>query len=311
MKRRQFNKLFTSASSGVILSSAYSCNNHKKKNKFGISLAQWSLNKMIKIEKTLNPKDFAFQAKELGFDAIEYVSTLYRPALEKMTISKLTKELKSNSKEHDIINLLIMVDDEGYLSSSNPNQIIESVEKHKRWVEMAYELGCHSVRVNLDGEQDLDRWKENSTKGLTLLSEFSQSSNINIIVENHGSHSSNGKALSEVIKNVNLENCGTLPDFGNFCIKRENNNLYIGPCEIEYDKYQGMRDLMPYAKAVSAKSYDFDEFGNETTIDFKKMMDIIKEFNYQGFLGIEYEGNMLSELEGIDLTKNLIQKYNG
>ena len=226
-----------------------------------------------------------------------------------MTISKLTKELKSNSKEHDIINLLIMVDDEGYLSSSNPNQIIESVEKHKRWVEMAYELGCHSVRVNLDGEQDLDRWKENSTKGLTLLSEFSQSSNINIIVENHGSHSSNGKALSEVIKNVNLENCGTLPDFGNFCIKRENNNLYSGPCEVEYDKYQGMRDLMPYAKAVSAKSYDFDEFGNETTIDFKKMMDIIKEFNYQGFLGIEYEGNMLSELEGIDLTKNLIQNF--
>jgi len=311
MKRRQFSKLLTSASSGIILSSGYSYNSLKERSKNGISLAQWSLHKMIKIDKTLNPIDFAQKSKELGFDAIEYVSTLYRPALEKMTISKLTKELKSNSKEHDIINLLIMVDDEGYLSSSNPNQIIESVEKHKRWVEMAYELGCHSVRVNLDGEQDLDRWKENSTKGLTLLSEFSQSSNINIIVENHGSHSSNGKALSEVIKNVNLENCGTLPDFGNFCIKRENNNLYIGPCEIEYDKYQGMRDLMPYAKAVSAKSYDFDEFGNETTIDFKKMMDIIKGFNYQGFLGIEYEGNMLSELEGIDLTKNLIQKYNG
>ena len=311
MKRRQFSKLLTSASSGIILSSGYSYNILKERSKNGISLAQWSLHKMIKIDKTLNPIDFAQKSKELGFDAIEYVSTLYRPALEKMTISKLTKELKSNSKEHDIINLLIMVDDEGYLSSSNPNQIIESVEKHKRWVEMAYELGCHSVRVNLDGEQDLDRWKENSTKGLTLLSEFSQSSNINIIVENHGSHSSNGKALSEVIKNVNLENCGTLPDFGNFCIKRENNNLYSGPCEVEYDKYQGMRDLMPYAKAVSAKSYDFDEFGNETTIDFKKMMDIIKEFNYQGFLGIEYEGNMLSELEGIDLTKNLIQKYNG
>ena len=310
MKRRQFSKLLTSASSGIILSSGYSCTDLKERSENGISLAQWSLHKMIKIDKTLNPIDFAQKSKELGFDAIEYVSTLYRPVLEKMTISKLTKELKSNSKEHDIINLLIMVDDEGYLSSSNSSQIIESVEKHKKWVEMAYELGCHSVRVNLDGEQNLDKWKKNSIKGLTLLSEFAQNSNINIIVENHGSHSSNGKALSEVIKNVNLDNCGTLPDFGNFCIKRENNNLYSGPCEIEYDKYQGMRDLMPYAKAVSAKSYDFDEFGNETTIDFKKMMYIIKEFNYRGFLGIEYEGNLLSELKGIELTKNLIQKHN-
>ena len=310
MKRRQFNKLLTSASSGVILSSGYSCTSLKEKSGNGISLAQWSLHKMIKINKTLNPIDFAQKSKELGFDAIEYVSTLYRPALEKMTISKLTKELITNSKSYDLKNLLVMVDDEGNLSSSNSNEISQSIEKHKKWIEMAYELGCHSVRVNLDGEQDLDKWKENSVKGLTLLSEFSQSSNINIIVENHGSHSSNGKALSGVIENVNLENCGTLPDFGNFCIKRENNNLYSGPCEIEYDKYQGMRDLMPYAKAVSAKSYDFDEFGNETTIDFKKMMDIIKEFNYQGFLGIEYEGNMLSEIEGIDLTKNLIQKYN-
>ena len=310
MKRRQFSKLLTSASSGIILSSGYSCNSLKEKSENGISLAQWSLHKMIKIDKTLNPIDFAQKAKELGFDAIEYVSTLYRPVLENMTIPKLTKELKNNSKEHDIKNLLIMVDDEGYLSSSNSSQIIESVEKHKKWVEMAYELGCHSVRVNLDGEQNLDKWKKNSIKGLTLLSEFAQSSNINIIIENHGSHSSNGKALSEVIKNVNLENCGTLPDFGNFCIKRENNNLYSGPCEIEYDKYQGMRDLMPYAKAVSAKSYDFDEFGNETTIDFKKMMYIIKEFNYRGFLGIEYEGNLLAELKGIELTKNLIQKHN-
>jgi sugar phosphate isomerase/epimerase len=309
MKRRQFSKLLTSASSGIILSSGYSCTDLKERSENGISLAQWSLHKMIKIDKTLNPIDFAQKSKELGFDAIEYVSTLYRPALEKMTIPKLTKELKNNSKEHDIKNLLIMVDDEGYLSSSNSSQIIESVEKHKKWVEMAYELGCHSVRVNLDGDQNLDKWKKNSIKGLTLLSEFAQSSNINIIVENHGSHSSNGKALSEVVKNVNLDNCGTLPDFGNFCIKRENNNLYSGPCEIEYDKYQGMRDLMPYAKAVSAKSYDFDESGNETTIDFKQMMDIIKEYNYTGFLGIEYEGDILSEIDGIESTKKLIQKY--
>ena len=310
MKRRKFNKIVTSLSSGIILSNGYSCSNINNVDKYGISLAQWSLHKMIKIDKTLNPIDFAQKSKELGYDAIEYVSTLYRPILEKMSIKEMTKKLINKSKEYDIKNLLIMVDDEGNLSSSNLSEIKEAIDKHKRWIEMASKLECHSVRVNLEGEDQLDKWKDNSIKGLSLLSEFASNYNINIIVENHGGNSSIGKELAEVIKNVNLDNCGTLPDFGNFCIKRKNGSLYDGPCDIEYDKYEGMKDLMPYAKAVSAKSYDFDPFGNETTIDFKKMMDIVDEFNYNGYLGIEYEGNNHSEINGIELTKKLIQKYN-
>jgi len=310
MKRRKFNKIVSSLSSGIILSNGYSCSNLNKVDKYGISLAQWSLHKMIKIEKTLNPIDFAQKSKELGFDAIEYVSTLYRPLLDKLSIKEITKKLITKSKEYDVKNLLIMVDDEGNLSSSNLSEIKEAIDKHKRWIEMASKLECHSVRVNLEGEDQLDKWKNNSIKGLSLLSEFASDYNINIIVENHGGNSSIGKELAEVIKNVNLDNCGTLPDFGNFCIKRKNGSLYDGPCDIEYDKYEGMRDLMPYAKAVSAKSYDFDQFGNETTIDFKKMMDIVEEFNYNGYLGIEYEGNNHSEIDGIELTKKLIQKYN-
>jgi len=310
MKRRKFNKIVSSLSSGIILSNGYSCSNLNKVDKYGISLAQWSLHKMIKIDKTLNPMDFAQKSKELGYDAIEYVSTLYRPILEKMSIKEMTKKLINKSKEHDVKNLLIMVDDEGNLSSSNLSEIKEAIDKHKRWIEMASKLECHSVRVNLEGEDQLDKWKDNSIKGLSLLSEFASNYNINIIVENHGGNSSIGKELAEVIKNVNLDNCGTLPDFGNFCIKRKNGSLYDGPCDIEYDKYEGMRNLMPYAKAVSAKSYDFDPFGNETTIDFKKMMDIVDEFNYNGYLGIEYEGNNHSEINGIELTKKLIQKYN-
>lgn len=310
MKRRKFNKIVSSLSSGIILSNGYSCSNLNKVDKYGISLAQWSLHKMIKIDKTLNPMDFAQKSKELGYDAIEYVSTLYRPILEKLSIKEMTKKLINKSKEHDVKNLLIMVDDEGNLSSSNLSEIKEAIDKHKRWIEMASKLECHSVRVNLEGEDQLDKWKDNSIKGLSLLSEFASNYNINIIVENHGGNSSIGKELAEVIKNVNLDNCGTLPDFGNFCIKRKNGSLYDGPCDIEYDKYEGMRNLMPYAKAVSAKSYDFDPFGNETTIDFKKMMDIVDEFNYNGYLGIEYEGNNHSEINGIELTKKLIQKYN-
>ena len=310
MKRRKFNKIVSSLSSGIILSNGYSCSNINNVDKYGISLAQWSLHKMIKIDKTLNPIDFAQKSKELGYDAIEYVSTLYRPILEKLSIKEMTKKLINKSKEHDVKNLLIMVDDEGNLSSSNLSEIKEAIDKHKRWIEMASKLECHSVRVNLEGEDQLDKWKDNSIKGLSLLSEFASNYNVNIIVENHGGNSSIGKELAELIKNVNLDNCGTLPDFGNFCIKRKNGSLYDGPCDIEYDKYEGMRNLMPYAKAVSAKSYDFDPFGNETTIDFKKMMDIVDEFNYNGYLGIEYEGNNHSEINGIELTKKLIQKYN-
>ena len=305
MKRRQFNKLITSVSSAIVVSNGYSIS--RTKQKYGLSLAQWSLNKMIKTKKTLNPINFAQKASELGFNAIEYVSTLYRLELEKMNISELTKKLISNSKDYNIKNLLIMVDQEGDLSSSNSNEILQSIDKHKKWIEMANELGCHSVRVNLNGEDDIEKWKDNSILGLTKLCEFAD--NINIIVENHGGNSSNGKALAEVIRNVNLNNCGTLPDFGNFCIKRSKKSSSPKECDIEYDKYQGMRDLMPYAKAVSAKSYDFDEFGEETTIDYKKMIDIVREFNYVGFLGIEYEGKKITETKGIELTKKLLQKY--
>ncbi len=305
MKRRQFNKLITSVSSCIVISNAYSFS--KIKQNYGISLAQWSLNKMIKTEKTLNPINFAQKAKELGFNAIEYVSTLYKRELEKMNISELTKKLISNSKDYNIKNLLIMVDQEGDLSSSNYNEILQSIDKHKKWIEMANELGCHSVRVNLNGEDDIEKWKDNSIVGLTKLCEFAD--NINIIVENHGGNSSNGKVLAEVIRNVNLNNCGTLPDFGNFCIKRSEKSSSPKECDIEYDKYQGMRDLMPYAKAVSAKSYDFNEFGEETTIDFKKMMVIIRESKYEGFLGVEYEGKKLAEQKGIELTKKLLEKY--
>tara|TARA_B110000444_G_C18825540_1_gene590097 strand:- start:955 stop:1878 length:924 start_codon:yes stop_codon:yes gene_type:complete len=306
MKRRQFNKLFTAVSSGLVISNAYSFSTINKK--YDISLAQWSLNKMIKTKKTLNPINFAQKAKELGFNAVEYVSTLYRKELEKMTISELTKKLIISSKDYNIKNLLIMVDDEGDLSSSNFNEILQSVDKHKKWIEMASELGCQSVRVNLKGEDDMEKWKKNSIVGLTKLCEFAD--NINIIVENHGGNSSNGKALAEVIRNVNLKNCGTLPDFGNFCIKRKIKSSSPKECDIQYDKYQGMRDLMPYAKAVSAKSYDFDEFGEETTIDFKRMMDIVRESKFKGFIGVEFEGNKMAEKKGIELTRNLIQKYN-
>ena len=170
-----------------------------------------------------------------------------------------------------------------------------------RWIDFALKLGCETLRLNLNGEKNLDKWTDNSVKSLSTLSEYNK--NINVVVENHGGFSSNGKYLANVMSNVDIINCGTLPDFGNFCMDGSPRN-----CNNWYDKYKGVEELMPYAHAVSAKSYHFDENGDETTIDYKKMIDIVKKAGYKGYVGIEYEGNILSEDEGIVATKKLLEK---
>lgn len=196
-----------------------------------------------------------------------------------------------------------MVDGEGNLASSDEKKLNAAVENHKKWVDAAKALGCHSIRVNAHGEGTYNQVLEQAVVGLTKLSEYAATQGINILVENHGGYTSNGKWLATVMQKVNMPNCGTLPDFGNFCIKRKSNG-----CEEEYDKYKGVKELMPYAKAVSAKSYNFDDKGNDTAIDYKRMLQIVKNAGYTGYIGVEYEGNVLPEEKGILATKNLLVK---
>ena len=245
----------------------------------------------------------------MGFDAVEYVSSLYWNELKSRSIAKITKELVSKSNDNDIKNLLIMVDGEGDLAAKNNYKREKAIENHVKWIEMAHELGCHSIRVNLNGEKEKKNWIEYSSKSLTKLCSFARKDKINIIVENHGGLSSNAKLLAKVMKEVNLDNCGTLPDFGNFCIEKEDPNNYFSNCINEYDKYLGMEELMPYAKAISAKSFDFNNNGEESTIDFKKIIDIVSSFKYKGYYGIEYEGLNLSEEKGILKTKKLLERH--
>ena len=301
MKRRDFNQLIALGTLGL----AYSSPTYNKK----ISLAQWSLHRTIKIKKELSPNDFSIKAREMGFDAVEYVSSLYWNELKSRSIAKITKELVSKSNDNDIKNLLIMVDGEGDLAAKNNYKREKAIENHVKWIEMAHELGCHSIRVNLNGEKQKENWIEYSSKSLTKLCSIAKKDKINIIVENHGGLSSNAKLLAKVMKEVNLDNCGTLPDFGNFCIEKEDPNNYFSNCINEYDKYLGMEELMPYAKAVSAKSFDFNNNGEESTIDFKKIIDIVSSFKYKGYYGIEYEGLNLSEEKGILKTKKLLERH--
>jgi len=261
-----------------------------KKPKFEISLAEWSLHKTI-FAKKLDNLDFAKTAKEeYGITAIEYVNQFFK---DKAKDQAYLTDLKKRADDLGVKQLLIMIDGEGKLGDKDDAKRTQAVENHYKWVEAAKFLGCHSIRVNAGSEGSFEEQLKLATDGLSRLTEFGAKHEINVIVENHGGYSSDGGWLSSVIKNVNNPRCGTLPDFGNFQ---------------NYDRYKGVKELMPFAKGVSAKSHDFDEQGNETKTDYVKMMKIVLEAGYSGYVGIEYEGSKISEPEGIKATKKLLEK---
>ena len=262
----------------------------EKAKPFKISLAQWSLHKTLQ-QKKLDNLDFAKVAKEkFGIEAVEYVNQFFK---DKANDATYLAEMKKRTSDLGVTNVLIMVDGEGALGDVDEQKRNKAVENHYKWVDAAKYLGCHSIRVNAETKADYEEGKKFAADGLRRLSEYAKPLDMNVIVENHGGLSSNGKWLSETIRMTGLSNCGTLPDFGNF---------------YEYDRYQGVTDLMPLAKAVSAKSYDFDADGNDTKIDFMKMMKIVLDANYHGWVGIEYEGSKISEDDGIMATKKLLEK---
>lgn len=274
---------------------------------FKLSLAQWSLHKTFN-DKGVSPFEFAKMGKEMGFERLEYVSDLYKEQIEALGFDKTIDSLKTLSEIYGMQNVLIMVDDEGDLANPDEKLRNQAVETHKRWVDAAQKLGCHSIRVNTFGTNDPEIWKETVVDGLKKLSEYAATKNINVICENHGWLSSDIPKLMRAIDLVNMANCGTLPDFGNWCVKRTEDE-FGGECVENYpDKYEGVKLMLPKAKGVSAKSYDFDENGNETTIDYVKMLQIVKDSGFNGIIGIEYEGERLSEMEGILATRDLLLK---
>lgn len=267
---------------------------------FKISLAEWSLNKQI-FSGALDNLDFPAKAKnEFGIDAVEYVNQFFK---DKAKDNAYLTELKKRCDDIGVTSVLIMCDGEGGLGDTDEAKRMQAVDNHKKWVEAAQFLGCHSIRVNAYGEGSREEVGKAATDGLARLSDFAKDYKINVIVENHGGYSSDGYWLSKVIADTQMPNCGTLPDFGNFCITRENNE-----CAEWYDRYKGTEEMMPYAKGVSAKTNDFDAAGNCVETDYTKMLRIVKDAGYKGYIGIEYEGNALSEDEGIRATKALLER---
>jgi sugar phosphate isomerase/epimerase len=260
---------------------------------FKISLAQWSFHKALH-EGRMDHLDFAKVARtEFDIGAIEYVNTFFK---DKATDAAYLAEMNRRARDHGVFQHLIMIDVEGRLGDPDPALRATAVDNHKKWVDAARTLGCITIRVNAESEGTPGEQQKLCADGLRRLTEYGASRDINVIVENHGDLSSHGDWLAGVMKLVNHPRCGTLPDFGNFT---------------DYDRYKGVEEMMPYAKAVSAKTYDFDERGDETTIDYRRMMRIVTGAGFHSWMGIEFEGDRLSEREGVAKTKALLERIAG
>lgn len=272
---------------------------------FRISLAQWSLHKMLQ-KGELDNLDFARVSKEeFGIDGIEYVNQFF---MDKAQDQSYLGEMKKRAADHGVKSLLIMCDREGNLGDPDNAKRAQAVENHKKWLEAASFLGCHSIRVNAASAGTYEEQLDYAADGLLQLTLVAEQHQLNVLVENHGGLSSNAAWLSEVMRKVNHPHCGTLPDFGNFGINREKDEWY--------DRYQGVQELMPFAQAVSAKSYEFDDAHPLMTYDrkwnkehdFLQMMKIVVDAGYRGYVGIEFEGHELDEFAGIRKTKEMLEK---
>lgn len=320
-RRRFINKTgLTIAGAAVVLAGCDMIEGTKTMPKFQISLAEWSIHKHLfgsnrttfkndtekrlayreDLSRYLNGDltnlDFAQTARrEFDIDAVEYVNVFF---FNQARDEKYLSEMKTRADGEGVKSLLIMCDAEGALGDPDLEERTKSIERHHKWVEAAAYLGCHSIRVNAQSTGTWDEQRELAAEGLVRLAEYADSFDINVIVENHGGISSNGKWLASVMETANHPRVGTLPDFGNFT---------ISDTEV-YDKYVGVEELMPFAKAVSVKSFNFDANGNEPDIDFDRLLKIVADAGYSGYLGIEYEGDKLSEFEGVKKTIALLNR---
>jgi sugar phosphate isomerase/epimerase len=266
---------------------------------FKISLAEWSLHKALFAKKITN-LDFPKIAREdYGIEAVEFVNQFFK---DKAQDSTYLKELKARASDIGITCVLIMIDGEGELSAEREPDRMKAVENHKKWVDAAAALGCHAIRVNTSGKPYGPGNVGPVAEACGMLADYGATRGISVICENHGHSSSDPDAMVALMKAVNKPTFGTLPDFGNF--PQENGNYTI-------DVYDAIARMMPFAKGVSAKSYDFDSSGKETKLDYSRILKIVTDAGYHGFVGIEYEGSRLNEPEGIRATKRLLESLRG
>lgn len=290
------NKKIRLPVTALLLAAAVNLNSYSQDARFRISLAEWSIHRSIESGKITNLDFPGIAKRNYGLDAVEYVSTFFNGKGED---PKYLATLKDSCSKNGVKSLLIMVDGEGDLADSSLATRSKAVENHYKWVRAAKFLGCHSIRVNVRGRGTMGQTQAAAIDALGRLADYAAKQGINVIVENHGGNSSIGPWLVEIIKTANRQNLGSLPDFNNFP---------------DYDPYKGVSELLPYARGVSGQTRDFDERGNDSKIDFERMMKIVSESGYKGYIDAEYSGISLSVDDGIRanlaLLKRVIAPYN-
>jgi L-ribulose-5-phosphate 3-epimerase len=298
MNRREFLRqtAFLGAGASLLAPGCAKQMAQSPRETFNISLAQWSLHRTLRA-KQLDNLDFALAARrDYRIEAVEYVSQFF---MDKATDATYLAEMKRRADDAGVRSLLIMCDSEGNLGDVDAAIRTQAVSNHHKWVDAARILGCHSVRVNAASQApSYEEQMKLAADGLHRLAEYGERQSINVIVENHGGLSSNATWLMGTLRMADHPRLGTLPDFGNFLVNSKTNEWY--------DRYRGVDEMMPFAKGVSAKSHDFDAAGNETQTDFRRMLKIVMAHGYHGYVGIEYEGNTLSEAAGIRATRDLL-----
>ena len=285
--RRQFLARSGLAAAAMCAGSA-SLGADKKKPAFEISLAQWTINRELKSGKIDN-LDFAKVASDHGIFAIEYVNQFF---MDKANDKAYLGEMKTRAADLGVKSLMIMCDREGNIGNPDTAQRMKTVDNHRKWIDAAKFLGCHSIRVNAASGGTWDEQVKLAADGLATLTEFGAEQGLNVIVENHGGLSSNADWLAEVITAVNHERCGTLPDFGNFRIKDGES----------YDSYRGVRKLMPWAKGVSVKDVVWDDTAKQSPLDYDRMLKIVLAADFHGYCGIEHGG-----FEGLNASRKALE----
>lgn len=264
--------------------------------KLQVSLAQWSLHRAIRSGLITN-LDFPKVAREqFGIEGLEFVNLLWDAPTH-----RYVRQLQRNISETGTRALVLWVGGERPMGHSERSERKKAVQDHYKWVDIAAELGCHSIQANMESnwepetEAEIETFVGHCVESFLELAEYAGPRNVNVLTENHSNTASMPEVLVRLMRRANRPNLGLLPDFGNFAP--------------EIDKYESVRALMPFAKALSFKCYDFDSDGKETTIDMDVMMKIVLESGYSGWVGIEYEGKRLSEFEGIQAALRYLKRY--
>lgn len=261
----------------------------KKTNWLQISLQQYSFNGMFRAKK-LDPLNYPkFAVEKTKIKALEYYNGFFE---DKVASKAFLGELKKRCVDLGVHNQLMLCRSNAALDAADPKKRKEAAAELARWGEFAAELGCHSIRVDCRSKGDREEVKKQAVDGLNQLCDLLKPMKMDAIVENHGNWSSKGDWVKEVMEQVKRDNCGTLPDFGNFR---------------GYDKYQGVKDMLPWARAICAKVHKINPDGEAADTDFERMLKVVKDGGFKGFIGIEFEGGT-DPVAGILGTKKLIER---